>query len=372
MATYYDDLEVSSNASREVIDMAYKALAKKYHPDLNPTERKQACEEAMRVLNKAREVLTNTELRTQYDYELYNFNNPNINENIEEQQVEFFIPPRPWVRYFARLIDLYIGGVIVVVTWVLFSPTTYNKVIGLNNNEYVTGAILYIIWLFFESMMLATFGTTLGKWIFNSKVVSIDGGKLKFSTALLRSFSMWFNGLGLMIPLVNIFTLSNSFNQLKDVNYGGFTKWDIQAKSAVVTAKLKPIKIALFTIVCIGGLVGYNYYNASEAKVIGENNAVVEELNETKVTLDNELTLLTNWEAELTTQYNKLTELTKSMEEWNNSGNELEYNNNLEKYNSEVDYYNLQQSQFETRRQKYNLDSESYNKKYQELMGARE
>jgi curved DNA-binding protein CbpA len=372
MATYYDDLEVSSNASREVIDMAYKALVKKYHPDLNPTERKQVCEEAMRVLNKAREVLTNTELRTQYDYELYNFNNPNINENIEEQQIEFFIPPRPWVRYFARFIDVYFGGMIVGTTWVIFSPTTYNKVFGINSNEYVTGAILYIIWLFFESMMLATLGTTLGKWVFNSKVVSIDGGKLKFSTALLRSFSMWFNGLGLMIPIVNFFTLSNSFIQLKDVNYGGFTKWDIQTKSAVITTKLKPIKIALFIIVCIVGLAGYNYYNDNETKIIGENNAVVQQLNDTKVNLDKELTLLTNWETELKTQYTKITELAKKMQEWRNSGNETEYNNNIDNYNSEVDYYNLQQSQFETRRLKYNLDTESYNKKYEELMGARE
>ena len=33
--THYDVLEVSENASQEVIQMAYKALVKKYHPDLN-------------------------------------------------------------------------------------------------------------------------------------------------------------------------------------------------------------------------------------------------------------------------------------------------------------------------------------------------
>ena len=372
METYYDDLEVSSNASREVIDMAYKALAKKYHPDLNPIERKQECEENMRILNKARKILTNTEFRTQYDQELYNYNNPNISESIEEQPIEFFIPPRPWVRYFARIIDVYFGGVLVVMMWVMLSPTTYNKVFGNINNEYVAGIILYIIWLFIEAMILATFGTTVGKWIFSSKVVSVDGGKLKYSSALSRSFLMFINGLGLMIPIVNLFTLSNSYNKLVNINYGGFTKWDMQTRSAVITTKLKPIKIILFLIVCIVGLVGYNYYNDNQTKIIGENNAAVQQLNDIKANLDKEETLLTNWQTELTTQYSNIAELAKDMEEWSNSGNEYEYNNNLDKYNSDVDYYNLQQSQFETRRSKYNLDIESYNKKYEELVGSKE
>ena len=54
MATLYDILQVSPNASKEVIEMAYKALAKKYHPDLNPEEFRSECEEMMKALNHAR------------------------------------------------------------------------------------------------------------------------------------------------------------------------------------------------------------------------------------------------------------------------------------------------------------------------------
>ena len=36
--TLYEILEVSENASPEVIEKAYKILVKKYHPDLQPPE----------------------------------------------------------------------------------------------------------------------------------------------------------------------------------------------------------------------------------------------------------------------------------------------------------------------------------------------
>ena len=38
--TLYDILEVSRKASKEVIEKAYKTLAKKYHPDLQTAENK--------------------------------------------------------------------------------------------------------------------------------------------------------------------------------------------------------------------------------------------------------------------------------------------------------------------------------------------
>ena len=34
MKNYYEILQVNENASQEIIEKAYKVLAKKYHPDL--------------------------------------------------------------------------------------------------------------------------------------------------------------------------------------------------------------------------------------------------------------------------------------------------------------------------------------------------
>lgn len=66
MLNYYEILEVSEKASKEVIEKAYKALAKKYHPDLNKDTKKDA-ESKMKELNEAFEVLSDDNKRANYD-----------------------------------------------------------------------------------------------------------------------------------------------------------------------------------------------------------------------------------------------------------------------------------------------------------------
>lgn len=66
MINYYEILEVSQTASKEVIEKAYKVLAKKYHPDLNPDTKKEA-EEKMKKINEAYNVLINDKKRENYD-----------------------------------------------------------------------------------------------------------------------------------------------------------------------------------------------------------------------------------------------------------------------------------------------------------------
>ncbi len=62
---YYDIIGVKRQASQEEISKAYKKLARKYHPDLNP-DNKEA-EEKFKEMSEAYEVLKDPEKRKLYD-----------------------------------------------------------------------------------------------------------------------------------------------------------------------------------------------------------------------------------------------------------------------------------------------------------------
>ena len=62
---YYEVLGVEKNASEEDIKKAYRKLAKKYHPDMNPGD--QEAEKKFKEASEAYAVLSDKEKRSQYD-----------------------------------------------------------------------------------------------------------------------------------------------------------------------------------------------------------------------------------------------------------------------------------------------------------------
>ena len=62
---YYKVLGISKDATAKDIKKAYRKLARKYHPDVNPNDK--AAEKKFKELNEANEVLSNPENRKKYD-----------------------------------------------------------------------------------------------------------------------------------------------------------------------------------------------------------------------------------------------------------------------------------------------------------------
>lgn len=62
---YYKILGINKSASQEEIKKAYRKLARKYHPDINPGDK--SAEQKFKEINEANEVLSNPENRAKYD-----------------------------------------------------------------------------------------------------------------------------------------------------------------------------------------------------------------------------------------------------------------------------------------------------------------
>jgi len=79
---YYKILEIEKNATEAEIKKAYRKMARKHHPDLNPNDKE--AEKKFKEINEANEVLSNPENRKKYDQ--YGENWEHAEEYAKQQQ----------------------------------------------------------------------------------------------------------------------------------------------------------------------------------------------------------------------------------------------------------------------------------------------
>lgn len=125
---------------------------------------------------------------------------------------------RPWVRYWARMFDVYsfslVGGVILAV----IAPQFLEK-----QNEYALGMMLVFAWVFVEALLLSSFQTTPGKWLFKTKIALTSGSPISYSQALTRNFKVWWRGFGTGFPIATMITMIIAHGRL---TRNGITSWD--------------------------------------------------------------------------------------------------------------------------------------------------
>lgn len=68
LKNYYTILEIPESASAEMIKNAYRSLAKRWHPDVNPGD--QVAEKMFMEIKEAYTILSNAIKRNYYDYQL--------------------------------------------------------------------------------------------------------------------------------------------------------------------------------------------------------------------------------------------------------------------------------------------------------------
>ncbi len=127
----------------------------------------------------------------------------------------------PWRRFFARNLDM----VLYSTLWSLFLVCVCN--VNLNNRGLageLLDAIATIVLLFlFEPALLALCGTTPGKWIMGLRVTDYEDRRLTYSEAGNRTFTVFWKGMGLEIP---IYSLYRNWKSYQDCEDGETMEWE--------------------------------------------------------------------------------------------------------------------------------------------------
>ena len=150
---------------------------------------------------------------------------------------------RPWIRYWARMFDLCLFSLMVGIAIALLAPSILEA-----PNAVLTFFIMQT-WVFQESILLSTLGTTPGKWLFAIKLRDCTGKKLNLSNALGRSFSVWLKGCGLGIPIITLFTQLGARTTLKKT---GATSWDKAGGYVISHRKIGAIRGTLAVTFFLG------------------------------------------------------------------------------------------------------------------------
>lgn len=100
VSNYYQILGVSPSASAEEIKRAFRSLARRYHPDVNPGDRN--AEEMFKQINEAYDILSDPIKRQQYDNSLFGIGRRKLTT-----------PGRKGVDFLLLLVILLISGKIM-------------------------------------------------------------------------------------------------------------------------------------------------------------------------------------------------------------------------------------------------------------------
>lgn len=100
---YYEVLGVKKTATAEEIKKAYRKMARKYHPDVNPND--ESAKLKFQQINEAQEVLTDPEKRQKYDKYGENWKHGEEYEKAQQAQGQQYGGGQSWQDYSGSFDD---------------------------------------------------------------------------------------------------------------------------------------------------------------------------------------------------------------------------------------------------------------------------
>jgi hypothetical protein len=129
------------------------------------------------------------------------------------------------------MLDLSLGFYAVgFVAGVVFPSLTKMALSAGRGGEVLLALVSMPFVMILDASVLALFGNTLGRLIVGIRVETIEHAKPPLTACLQRNGLIYVFGLGLGIPVVNLFTLIGSFTE---VNEGRLARWDAKLGARV-------------------------------------------------------------------------------------------------------------------------------------------
>lgn len=111
---------------------------------------------------------------------------------------EYILIKNPWKRFFARMVDYFIYGIIVSFLWLLFLWEKFNEI-----NPF----IITFSFPFIEFILLFFFWNTIWKVVLGLKIINLENPKewLTFKQSFFRSFILYFINFPIIFIITGLF-----------------------------------------------------------------------------------------------------------------------------------------------------------------------
>ena len=172
----------------------------------------------------------------------------NYQKKKKDEEHHLFSPP--FLRFTARMFDY-------SIIFLLISLCEYLFFEGRSVFPEQAIPLQLVIWMPIEAAFLSFGKTTPGKWMLGLSVTTKSRGRLSFSEALKRSFSVWLRGMGMGLYIIPLFTLFFAYSSLKA---RGRTSWDRDEKTVVYRKSISTFRYVIAALFIILVFFMTRYY----------------------------------------------------------------------------------------------------------------
>jgi len=159
-----------------------------------------------------------------------------------------------WRRFLARSLDVFVLSILLAYPigyFGAYESPAFAAWIQKPGSDLLFGFMLIPVALFAEAVVFGVTGSTLGKSIFGVQLRTLAGGRLSFATYLNRQVGVYWSGIGLGIPLVNLVTCLAQYNRLGSGKSASYDK----ERFAAVGPKMSLLRGVLATFAVVTALL---------------------------------------------------------------------------------------------------------------------